>query len=321
MHPLLWVNDTRLMSESLFQPVVAVVMMTAVAYADQPTTKRAVGVGVAVAVAALVRGEAALLGIVLLGPLMGLARTLRLRNRGRHLLMAGGAAVVVVAPWIVYNNIRFAEPVTLTSAPGSVLMAGSCDSVWSGPGLGFWRDCFTERGLWDEYEAAFPGIIGTGGDRTVYDESRIDAFNRRHAFDYIADNLSRYPVVMLARVGRVMEVFRVGDTLRSNWALEERGKRPSTAGLGFYYALVGPAIVGAVILRRADKRLTPLLAWWPMVIVTAAVTFGLTRYRVPVDMAMIILAGVGMAARPRARARLATDPARTEPLADPAEAR
>lgn len=296
VHPLLWVNDAMLMSESLYQPAVTAVMLMAVAYADRPTGRLALAVGLAVGAAALVRGEAVLLVGLLLAPLMGLARALPGRDRARHFLIAGVAVAAVMAPWVIYNNLRFAQFVTLTSAPGSVLMAGSCDSVWNGPKLGWWADCFTERGLWDDYEAAFPGISAAGAERAVYDESLVDAFNRRNAFEYIGDNLGRYPAVMLARIGRATDVFRVSDTLRSNWELEGRWRWPSTVGLGLYYALIIPAAAGAVILRKAGRRLTPLLAWWPMVMMTAAATFGLTRYRVPADIAMVVLTGIGLAA-------------------------
>ncbi len=296
VHPLLWISDAMLMSESLYQPAVAAIMLVAVAYADRPTGRLALVAGASVGAAALVRGEAVLLVGLLLVPLVGLARPLPGRDRARHLLVAGTGAAMVMAPWIVYNNARFARPVTLTSGMGSVLMAGSCDSVWDGPKLGWWADCFTERGLWDDYEAAFLGSTAAGPDRAVYDESLTDAFNRRHALDYIGDNIGRYPAVMLARIGRALEVFRVGDTLQANWAVEGRWRGPSTIGLGLYYALIVPAAAGAVVLRRAGRRLTPVLAWWPMVMATAAATFGLTRYRVPVDIAMIVLAGIGLAA-------------------------
>ena len=33
---------------------------------------------------------------------------------------------------------------------------------------------------------------------------------------------------------------------------------------------------------------------WPAVVFAAATTFGLTRYRVPVDIAMIVIAGVAV---------------------------
>ncbi|RMH87229.1 MAG: hypothetical protein D6683_00170 [Actinomyces sp.] len=296
VHPLLWINDAMVMSELLYQPVIVALMWAAVRHTEDPTRRAAALVGVGVAAAALVRGEAVTLGVFLLVPLMLWARQLGWRERLTQLVLAGVVALAVMAPWVVWNNLRFADPVTLTAASGSVLMAGSCDSAWSGPDMGFWADCFTERGLWDEYEAAFPGITAPGAERVVYDESLVDTFNRDHALEYLTDHLDRYPLVAAARVGRAFDVFRVGHTLRNNWELEGRWRGPSTVGLVLYYLLWVPALVGALALRRRGVRLTPLLAVWPMVAFAAATTFGLTRYRVPVDLSLIVLAGVGVAA-------------------------
>ena len=292
-HPLLWINDAMLMSEALYQPAVTVVMLAAVAYTARPMRAKAATVGAALAVAALVRAEAAVLVVVLLVPLCMLARSLLVGERCRHLMIGGASALLVVAPWITYNNLRFEDPVTLTAGSGAVLMAGSCDTAWSGPRMGSWWDCFSERDLWDEYETEFPGVMDTPPEaRTIYDESLIDSFNRRYAFDYIGDNVSRLPAVMLARVGRALSVFRVGNTLENDTGLEGRWTRPSQVGLVLYYLLLIPASVGAYRMRGAGQRLTPMLSWWPMVMVTAALTFSLTRYRVPVDIAMIVLAAV-----------------------------
>ena len=79
-----------------------------------------------------------------------------------------------------------------------------------------------------------------------------------------------------------------------NYRVEGRWEEPSTVGLGVYYALVPFTIVGALLLRRRGQRLTPLLAMWPMVMVASAATFGLTRYRVPIDVAMIVLASIAL---------------------------
>ena len=310
VHPLLWINDAMLMSESLYQPAVVLVMLAAVAYAETPGRRQAALVGAAIAAAALVRGEAALLVVVLLVPLCLLARAVVTTERLRQLLIGAFAALLVVAPWLAYNNLRFEGPVTLSTGAGAVMMAGSCETAWSGPRMGSWWDCFTERDLWDEFEAEFPGITDTPPEaRTVHDESLVDAFNRRHAFAWIGDNLSRLPQVMLARAGRALDFFRVQDSLDNNAGLEGRWRRPSQAGLALYYLLIVPAVVGAWRMRKAGLRLTPLLAWWPMVVAAAALTFALTRYRVPVDIAMIVLAAVAVGT-PR--------PAASEPEAAPA---
>lgn len=295
LHPLLWINDAMLMSESFYQPVIVITLLLATAYGQGPSRRLAAWVGALIGLAALVRGEAMLLGLFLLAPLVGLARALPRSERVKQLFIGAAAAVAVVAPWVVYNNIRFAEVVTLTSTTGNVLLAGSCETAWSGPSMGYWANCFAEDDLWEAYEQAFPGITARGDERVIYDESLIDRFNRDHALDWIGDNLRRWPEVMLARVGRALEFYRVADTLHWSWALEGRWKGPSTFGLGLYYLLILPSAYGMWLMRRAGQRLTPLLATWPVVIVSAALTFGLTRYRVPVDIAMIVLASIALA--------------------------
>jgi hypothetical protein len=61
-----------------------------------------------------------------------------------------------------------------------------------------------------------------------------------------------------------------------------------------FYALVPLGVLGLVALRRRRFALSPLLA--PALIVTAAAatTFGVTRYRAPVEPALVIAAAVGI---------------------------
>ena len=81
---------------------------------------------------------------------------------------------------------------------------------------------------------------------------------------------------------------------RMQYGVEGRWEEPSTVGLGVYYALIPFTVIGALLLRRRKIRLTPLLSMWPMIMLASAMTFGLTRYRVPIDIAMIILAAVAL---------------------------
>jgi hypothetical protein len=54
------------------------------------------------------------------------------------------------------------------------------------------------------------------------------------------------------------------------------------------------AIAGAIALRRRRMPLSPLLAVIATVAVTVAITFGSTRYRAPADVAIGLLAAVGI---------------------------
>ena len=184
----------------------------------------------------------------------------------------------------------------MTSATGAVLMAGSCDTAWEGESLGYWALCFDQRELWDDLEAAYPGSTSDGPDQVIYDESVIDAWNREQATEYISENVDRLPVVVAARIGRALEVYRVEHTLQLNWRIEGRGKLPSTIGLALYYVLLPLTLVGLVDLRRRGISLTPLLSLWGAVLLAVATTFGVTRYRLPIDLAMIIAGAIGIAA-------------------------
>ena len=67
-------------------------------------------------------------------------------------------------------------------------------------------------------------------------------------------------------------------------------------GLALYYVTLPLAVVGAVWLYRRQVTLVPLLAPMLVITVTAALAFGTTRYRIPADVALVVLAGVGLAA-------------------------
>lgn len=297
VHPLMWINDLMLLSEGPYQALLVPVMWAAWKWTKDPTRRRMAVVGAAIALAALARAEAvALLGflvVILVVWRNPLDRGERVRQGAVGIL----AGLLVLAPWLVYNNLRFEEPVTLTSASGTVMMAGSCDTAWSGESMGIWAKCFEERQLQFEMEEEYPGSYRSPDDpeRVVYDESVIDRFNTEKALEYTFDNLDRYPLVVLARMGRSLEVFRVEHTLRVNYNVEGRWKIPSVLGLVGYYGLIPFTILGFEMLRRRGERLVPFAAMWTLVLFASAITFGLTRYRVPIDVAMILVSSFSLA--------------------------
>jgi len=126
------------------------------------------------------------------------------------------------------------------------------------------------------------------------DESQRDRVPRQGAIDYTLDNLDRLPVVMAARVGRLWDVYQPAESIDFNAVVEGRGLWPSRLGLAAYAALLPFAVAGTVRLWRRRIPLSPLLAMPVIVTVTAAFTFGITRYRAPADAVLVVLAGVGL---------------------------
>ena len=104
-------------------------------------------------------------------------------------------------------------------------------------------------------------------------------------------------------------VYDPVQTVRFDILTEGRTFKISVAGLVMYYPLVALAIVGAWTQRRAGEPLSPLLTWVGLVVVTAAISFGNSRYRVSAEPAFVILGAVGLHALVAPRA------ARAEPRA------
>ena len=144
-----------------------------------------------ISIAALTRAEAlALFGFMVI-PLVWWLADVDWREKLRQIGLCGVAGLIVLSPWLIYNNLRFEDPVTLSAVPGTVMMAGSCDEAWSGEAMGFWTVCFDTRELWDELEAELPGSTLRGESRVVYDESVLDSFNRKYALEYTTENWQR----------------------------------------------------------------------------------------------------------------------------------
>lgn len=278
VYPMLWINDGMLQAEALYGPIAAALLLAAHRALRWPTMASVAVVGVLVGLAALTRPEAALFAPFLLVPVAwrsGADRAGRLRYGAAAL----GAAALVVAPWVGFNLVRFDRPVLLTNSLGSVIAESTCDSTYYGEFIGYQANCHPD----------FPLPAAFGGEEDERESALLD-----RADGYVADNVGRLPLVATARVGRVWDVFNPRQNADLNASYEGRGERPSQLGLVTYWMLVPLAVVGAVILRRRRTSLLPELSTVLVVTTAAALTFGLTRYRVPAEIALVTLAAVGV---------------------------
>ena len=278
VYPMLWINDGMLQAESLYAPLAAILLMVAHRAMRWPTVGALIPVAVLVGLAALTRPEAALFVPFLLLPLAwrtGTDARDRLRNAGVVLLTAG----LVVAPWVGFNLLRFDRPILLTNSLGSVIAESTCESTYYGEFIGYQASCHPDFPL----PAAFDGK-----------EDEREAVLLEQADGYIADNIGRVPLVAATRVGRVWDVFNPRQNADLNASYEGRGVRPSHLGLITYWLLVPAAVFGAVTLRRRRTSLLPELSTILVVTTAAALTFGLTRYRVPAEVALVAVAAVGL---------------------------
>ncbi len=304
----LWLNDGSLLSETAAAFAVAWVLLAIVRFRARPSVPRAAVVGVATAAATLGRAELALLLPFAALPLVLGAGTLPLRERFVRLGALAAAGLVVLGPWVGYNLVRFEDRELVSTGLGATMASGACEPAYHGRLLGYWAACGIPQ---VNIPPPDPGTAarwsadpnGTRLERQAYfrrylagrpDESVEDHRARTQALDYIRAHRGRTVVVVLARVGRIWNVFRPLQNARLDGTIEGRGLGPARVALVMYFVYMLAAIAGCVALRRRRVAVWPFLVLAGIVTFSAALTFGIQRYRVPVDVALPILAAVGV---------------------------
>ena len=276
VYPAMWMNDGLILSESLYIPLAAVTIWQSYRVINQPSAGRVVGLSAVLAAIALTRAESFLLFPVLLAPLLWRLRAVAARHRLR---LAGGAAVaaaVILAPWVGRNLIVFEKPTFLSAGHGFVLELANCDTAYSGPLIGYWSSaCASEH--WVE------------GDVSAVSADKFDRARR-----YIGDHLDRQPVVAAARAGRLFGLFRPFQNADFDVFFERRIGSHVRVGLWSHWALSMLAVGGAVVLWRRRLSPGPPAALIAAAALTAAVAFGITRYRSGADVAIVMLAGIAL---------------------------
>src|SRR5699024_7494464 len=116
---------------------------------------------------------------------------------------------------------------------------------------------------------------------------------RADAEAHVRQNLGALPRVGAARVGRLWGVFRPSDGVDLD-VLQNRPRPVSWAGLATLGLLVPLAAAGAVRLRREGRPVVLLLALPVMVTLVAVAFYGNPRFRVPADLALVVLAAVAV---------------------------
>jgi hypothetical protein len=278
VYPNLWANDGVIMAETLTALFVALLLWAVYGFLDRPGYDRAALVGAIAGVATLARAEVALLALLAFVPV-----ALRVAWPWTRRLVAigvvGGVALLVLAPWTIYNATRFEKPVLISTNDGLTLIGANCDSQYDGPDPGLWG-----------IECLPPGSFTDDQDR---DQSVVNADYRHLAFEYIRDNLGDLPRVMAIRVARTWSLYDPAFMVEYN---DSEGREPLVSWLGFvaFWVLVPAAVVGGVLLRRRGRALWPLLATVVVVTITSAAFYGLVRFRVPAEVALVVLAAVAV---------------------------
>jgi hypothetical protein len=186
-------------------------------------------------------------------------------------------AVLVMAPWVAANLVRFEHPATLSTQMGPTLDVANCDETYHGPALGAWS-------------------FGCATDIASDDRSELDKVTRDEAIDYMRDHRDRLPAVLTARFGRTWGLFSPLQQLDLDHFSENRPLPAARVGLAMYYLLAVASIGGVVALRRRGVPSFPITVWLVNVAITVVVFYGSTRFRAPAEPALVLLAAAGVEA-------------------------
>ena len=275
VYPMLWTADASLMSETLYGFFLLATLLAAVRMRERPTPWRAAAVGALLGLAALTRGEALGLLVLLVAPLAWLGAP---SWRGRVALGAAALAALalVIAPWTIRNLSTFDDPVLISSNASGLFVGANCPDTYHGDLIGSWRfQC---------YQAHKPGE----------DESTYFARMRNAGLHYAHEHVGRMPVVMLARLGRLFDVYRVRQSWYIN-SVEGRPAGPIRWAIRAWWLVGLLGIAGlAILVRRRARGLLVLVAPILLVMAVAVVTYGGTRFRYAAEPSFVVLAAVAL---------------------------
>jgi 4-amino-4-deoxy-L-arabinose transferase-like glycosyltransferase len=286
--PVFVTNDWKMLAESPFALIVSGSLLLSYRLWERPTVGRAVALGALIGVGGYVRYETPALLIFLVLPLVVGFGWLSAANRFRILVTVVLATFVVWTPLLITNQVRFEKRSFVAPGSGWSLKNGSCDSTWYGDALGTLDfSCFDLA-----TDVAVLEATSQYGERP--DESVVDAVYRERARAYIDENLPRAPWVMTVRGLRLWGLWAPGEVVATDAALESRGEFDSWAALIGLYVVVPFAVVGAVAFGRRRIPVSPVVGLVAMTTISAMASFALTRYRVAADVALVLVAGVGL---------------------------
>jgi hypothetical protein len=306
--PALWLNDAGLLSESAAAVAVAFALLALMRYRERPGASRAAIVGVAFAVAALGRAELVLLFPLLAWPMWRWFGERSAQQKLSVLAALGAGGILILGPWVGYNLSRFDRPVYIATGLGASMGGGACDPAFFGAKIGYWDagpGCNADQvqikippGIDPTTPSGLAALRRSGRAQLAGepDESVRDQRARDQAVRYIRHHERQFRVVVAARVGRLWGLYRPRQTAEFDGRIEGRGLTEARLAMIWYALLMIAGIPGLVLLWRRRQPVAPFLALALAATFAAALTFGVQRYRLPFDVALPILAAVGITA-------------------------
>ena len=277
LNPNLWINDSLVMSESLAACLIAILIWIGVALAKQPRPRLAAAAGIATGLAVLTRPELGWFFVLMVVPILASVRGLDLRRRLALVVLAGACMGAVIAPWTLLNTSRFDRVVWVSNNSGGAIAGANCSATYSGELIGAWDPSCATR-----------------NERPRLDASRNAERGMQSGLSFARHHLSRLPAVVIAREARMFGFFRPQMEVDVT-VFEGRPRGISWAAFSVFWCLIPPSIAGALTLARRRETLWPFIACLGAPVLTAALFYGIPRLRLPLDVAMCLLAAIPIA--------------------------
>ena len=138
VYPNIWRHDGMVMSETAAIFTTVLTIWFAYRFWWNPTFRRALALGVAVALATTARSELALLAVFLVVPLVLWKRDQTFKQRARWLGAAGLGFLLLLTPFLAFNYARFGKPTFLSAQLEVTLATANCPGTYEGDWKGYW---------------------------------------------------------------------------------------------------------------------------------------------------------------------------------------
>ncbi len=281
LYPGMWIPDGSLMAETVAIFTTAGALLFAYRYWKRPRVGTLALVGVAAGLGSLSRSELILIVPFMIVPLALLAPGVDRAARWKGVAAGTAAAVVVLAPWTVYNVTRFEQPEVLSTQFGITLSAANCDDIWHSD----LRSYFSIKCAY-ALDAHLP---------KDYDQSQYDSAHRADAWKYVRHHADQLPGVVAARLAAIVGLYHPQQQIRIDGFVEGRGIDVARAAMYSFYALALLSVAGAIALRRRRTvPVFPLLVPPALVLITAAVVYASTRFRASAEVSLCLLAAIAI---------------------------
>ena len=272
-----WIFERALLSETLLLLAIAVMILLAYQFRDNPSPGRAAVLGAMCGLLAMIRSEQITVLPLLVLPLIVAVRGVDWRRRIAWLALATVCMLVVVAPWTIFNLGRFQRPVFLSNGFGGAAATGNCNITYYGPEIGFG-------------DLRCVPIFAPG------DQSMQDTEDTHTALTYAEGHLSRLPLVLFAREGRTFGFWNPFQQTTLDAQFMGTWVGVTRLGMISYWLLLVPAVGGGVLLRRRRVAIYPLLAFVATAAIAVVPTIGDVRYRAAAEVPLVLFAAVAIEA-------------------------